>query len=297
MPDAPISLVKNPLQQLLVKRVQAVFNDRQRGEKPVIRSASAPYPHDSVIWRVHGDVTTMMIGGVTALLLQMLHPAALAGVWDHSTFRDDMLGRLRRTARFIAVTTFAERGDADAVIAKVREVHKRVRGTLSDGTPYAADDPHLLNWVHVCEAIGFLDAWIAFGEPAMSQADQDMYFEQAGDVASALGADRVPRTRAEAEALLATFRPELVATARTQEVARMVLNQPAPSLAIAPVQMMLMRASVDILPRWAKDMHQLSGPSLTAPFVRASAYSIAGTLRWAFAKTRPPQTRAKVNEE
>lgn len=287
MPDALPRPFTNPLRRLLVKRVQAVFNDRERGERPVVRSADALYSPDSVIWRVHGDVTTMMIGGVTALLLQMLHPAALAGVWEHSTFRDDMLGRLRRTARFIAVTTFGQRAEAEAAIAKVREVHRHVRGVLDDGTAYAASDPRLLAWVHVCEAFGFLDAWIAFGDPAMSPADQDTYFAQAGEVARALGADPVPQTREEAEDLLAAFRPALVATPRTREVARMVLSQPSPSLAMAPVQSMLMQASVDILPRWAKDMHRLTGPSLSAPLVRAGAFSVAHTLRWAFQRTQP----------
>lgn len=286
MPDASPRPFTNPLRQLLVKRVQGVFNDRERGERPVVRSADALYPPDSVIWRVHGDVTTMMIGGVTALLLQMLHPAALAGVWDHSTFRDDMLGRLRRTARFIAVTTFGQRVEAATAITKVREVHEHVRGVLEDGTSYAASDPRLLAWVHVCEAIGFLDAWIAFGNPAMSRADQDTYFAQAGEVARALGADPIPQTRAEAEALLDDFRPELVATARTREVARMVLTQPAPSRAMAPVQAMLMQASVDILPRWAKNMHRLPSPSFSAPFIRPGAFAVATTLRWAFKPTR-----------
>ncbi len=93
------------LRHMLVTRVRSLFNDRSKGEAPVMRSPDALYDPASAIWRVHGDVTTMMIGGVAALLMQMLHPAALAGVWDHSNFRHDMLGRLRRTARFIAVTT------------------------------------------------------------------------------------------------------------------------------------------------------------------------------------------------
>ncbi|MBV1691040.1 DUF2236 domain-containing protein [Novosphingobium sp. G106] len=291
MPETAAHPSGNPLQRLLVRRVQAVFNDRARGERPVVRSAQALYPPDSVIWRVHGDVTTMMIGGVTALLLQMLHPAALAGVWDHSAFRNDMLGRLRRTARFIAVTTFGERNEAEAAIERVRQVHEHVRGVLDDGTPYAASDPHLLAWVHTCEAIGFLDAWIAFGEPGMSLADQDTYFAQAGEVARVLGADPVPDTRAEATALIAAFRPELIATARTREVARMVLGQPAPSRAMAPVQAMLMQASVDVLPRWAKDMHRLFLPPLSGPIVRTAAYGLAGTLRWAFRQTRPLFTK------
>ncbi|WP_176593496.1 oxygenase MpaB family protein [Sphingobium sp. EM0848] len=270
------------LRHMLVRRIQDVFNDRDRGERPVIRSDNALYPRQSVIWRVHGDVTTMMIGGVTALLLQMLHPAALAGVWDHSGFRGDMLGRLRRTARFIAVTTFGDRADADAAIDRVCQVHEHVKGVLPDGTPYAANDPRLLAWVHVCEAMGFLDAWIAFAEPGMSRIDQDCYFKQAAQVARALGADPVPQNRAEAETLIASFLPELKADARTHDVARMILSQPAPSKAMRPAQAMLMQASVDILPPWAKRLHDLPARPLASPLVRGGAFIIAHTMRWAF---------------
>lgn len=286
MPNPLPNRSVNPLQQLLMRRVQAVFNDRDKGEKPVARSPNALYPPDSVIWRVHGDVTTMMIGGVSALLMQMLHPAALTGVWDHSTFRDDMLGRLRRTARFIAITTFGERTDGEAAITQVRQVHEHIRGVLDDGTPYHASDPRLLAWVHVCEASGFLDAWIAFGEPGMSRADQDTYFAQAGEVARALGAEPVPRTRAEAEALIEEFRIELVATPRTREVARMVLGQPAPSITMAPVQVLLMQAAVNVLPAWARKMHRLGGSRLTNPLAHASTFAVASTLRWAFRSAR-----------
>jgi uncharacterized protein (DUF2236 family) len=224
----------------------------------------------------------MMVGGVSALLLQMLHPAVLAGVWDHSAFRQDMLGRLRRTARFIAVTGYDSRDAAEAAIAKVREVHLRVRGFLPDGTPYAADDPRLLAWVHVTEAVSFLDAWIRYAEPRMSAADQDRYFAEFAIIAEKLGADPIPRSRAEAEALLQSMRGELVADARTKEVARLVLAQPAPSLAMKPFQTLIFEAAVDLLPAWAREMHGLAGPGLAKPVVRTGTAGMAGAFRWAF---------------
>lgn len=277
-----------PLQRALIGRVRAIFNDRGRGEQPVTRSTDALFPPDSAIWRVHGDITTMMVGGVSALLLQMLHPAALAGIWDHSTFRDDMLGRLRRTARFIAVTTYAQQDDALAAIARVRDVHDRVSGTLADGTPYSANDPHLLAWVHVTEAVCFLDAWIRYGEPAMSAADQDAYFAQFATIARKLGADPVPESRAEAQALIKHMRPALQADARTREVARLVLHRKAPSPAAAPIQAMTMEAAVDLLPDWARAMHGLPTRHLRKPAIRLSTAMVAGTLRWAFAGNRRP---------
>ena len=270
----------------LIGRVRALFNDADRGEAPVVRSTDALYPPGSVIWRVHGDVTSMMIGGVSALLMQMLHPAALAGVWDHSSFRGDMLGRLRRTARFIAVTTYGERTLAEAAIEKVRAVHLRVTGTLADGTPYRASDPRLLAWVHACEALCFLDAWIRYGEPGMTLADQDRYFAEAAGIAVALGADPVPTTRAGILALIASFRCELVSDARTGEVATMVLAQPAPSLVAAPVQKMLFEAAVDLLPRWARQMHGRDVSLAARPLVRTGSAVVAGALRWAFAPYR-----------
>lgn len=274
--------IARPLKAALVGRVRAVFNDRAKGETPVMRRADGLFGPATVAWRVHGDVTTMMVGGVASLLLQMLHPAVLAGVWDHSNFRDDMLGRLRRTARFIALTTYGGRDEAEAVLARVRTIHGGVRGTLPDGTPYAADDPHLLAWVHVTEAISFLDAWIRFGEPGMSAADQDRYFAEVARIGAALGATPLPRSRAEADALVAAMRPELAVDARTREVARLVLRARAPQRAAQPIQALTMQAAVDLLPGWARRMHGLSASTLTRPLVHAGTAGLAGTLRWAF---------------
>ena len=247
------------------------------------RSDNALFPKDSVIWRVHGDVTSMMAGGIAALLLQMLHPQALAGVWDHSDVHEDMLGRLRRTARFIAVTTYGEREAAQAAIDKVRRIHAQVSGTLPDGTAYHADDPHLLAWVHVAGALMFLDGWRRYAEPRMSRADQDLYFAEAGEIARKLGADPVPKTRAQAERLVGEFRAELHADDRSREFRDLVLGAPAPSLAEVPVQRLLMSAAVDLLPGWARELHGLRGAGFVSPPVRAATFGLASTLRWAFA--------------
>jgi uncharacterized protein (DUF2236 family) len=273
-----------PIRRALVKQVRSTFNDRSRGERPVPRSDDALFPRDSVIWRVHGDVTSMMAGGIAALLLQMLHPQALGGVWDHSDVHEDMLGRLRRTARFIAVTTYGERDAAEAAIEKVRRIHAQVSGTLSDGTQYRADDPHLLAWVHVAGALMFLDGWRRYAEPRMSRADQDRYFAEAGEVARRLGADPVPQTRAGAERLASEFRNELRADKRSRDFRDLVLYAPAPTLAELPVQKLLMSAAIDLLPNWARDLHDLHRLPFTAPPIRAATFGLASTLRWAFAR-------------
>lgn len=277
-----VAIATHSVRRAMIGQVRAVFNDAARGETPVQPSDDALFARDSVLWRVHGDVTTMMVGGVAALLLQMLHPAVLAGVWDHSKFRHDMLGRLRGTARFIAQTSYGAREEAEAAIARVRQIHRRIRGTLPDGTPYSADDPRLLAWVHVTEAVSFLEAWIRYAEPAMSRADQDRYFAEFATIAEALGADPVPRSRAEAASLIAELRGELRYDARTREVARLLLEQPAPNLATKPFQAMTFAAAIDLLPGWARQMHHLVTPPLAAPAVRLGTRGVAETLRWAF---------------
>ena len=274
----------SPVRRALVRQVRSTFNDQATGERPIPRSDHALFAPNSVIWRVHGDVTSMMAGGIAALLLQMLHPQALAGVWDHSNVHDDMLGRLRRTARFIAVTTYDERDAAEAAIAKVRRIHEQVGGTLPNGTVYRADDPQLLAWVHVAGAMMFLEGWRRYGEPGMSGADQDRYFAESGLVAQMLGADPVPDTRAEAERLIRRFRGQLVANDRSREFRDLVVNAEAGSVAQAVVHKLLMNAATDLLPPWARNMHGLTVLPFTGPPIRAATFGLASTLRWAFAR-------------
>jgi len=271
-----------PIRQALVRQVRATFNDQAKGEKPVPASNDALFPPGSVIRRVHGDVTSMMVGGIAALLTQMLHPKALAGVWDHSDVHSDMLGRLRRTARFIAVTTYGHRDKAEATIATVNAIHLQVSGSLPDGTPYRATDPWLLAWVHVAGAVNFLDGWRRYAEPRMSAADQNRYFAESGEIARLLDADPVPRTRGEAERLVKDFHAELRADQRTRAFRDLVLNAPARSIREVPVQRLLMNAAVDLMPDFARKMHGLSRPALP-PLVRGATLGIAGTIRWAFA--------------
>ena len=271
-----------PVRQAIASEVTAIFNDRSRGEQPVVRSTDGLFGPRSVVWRVHGDVTTMMVGGVAALLLQMLHPAVLAGVWDHSNFRQDMLGRLRRTARFISITSYAGRQEAEAAIAHVRSIHRRIGGTLPDGAPYSASEPKLLAWVHATETVSFLDAWMEYGEPRMTMADQDRYFAEMARIALPLGADPVPTRRADMMRFITRMRRELTADARTREVAALILGRHPDNRATDPLQALGFQAAIDLLPPWARKMHGLRGSGLTRPLVQAGTYGIARTLRWAF---------------
>jgi uncharacterized protein (DUF2236 family) len=281
-PPRPLDGLTRPIKAAIAAQVIDLFNDRSHGEAPVARRTDGLFGPNSVAWRVHGDVAAMMVGGVAALLLQMLEPAVLAGVWDHSNFRTDMQGRLRRTAWFIALTTYGGKSEAEAVIAKVRAIHDHVEGVLPDGRPYRANDPALLSWVHLTETTSFLNGWIRYAEPHMSMRDQDRYFAEMAQVAQALGAGSVPYSRAEAVRMIEAAHPRLRCDARTREVARFVLRQPARNPMAEPVQQLAMQASIDLLPEWARRMHGLATPPFSRPFVRAGLFGIAQTLRWAF---------------
>jgi len=269
------------LRRRLVGKVRAVLNDVAAGQQPVELSDEALFERDSPIGMVHAGVVSMMVGGIRSLLLQMLHPHALQGVLDHSDFRADMHGRLRRTARFIAVTTFAHRDEAMAAIERVNRIHAKVSGVLPDGTAYSAQNSRTLAWVHVAEATSFLEAYLAYVRPAMPLDEQDEYFRQFAVIARALGADPVPETRAEADAMIAELRGDLAASVAAREVANLVLTQ-RPEGAPVAVQRALGTAAVDLLPPFARTMLGLSRPSRSAVPARLATRTMSETLRWAF---------------
>src|SRR5690348_18159579 len=159
----------------------------------------------------------MFIGGITALLLQSLHPLAMAAVAGHSGYRGDPWGRLQRTRYFLAITTYGRASDARDTIAKVRAIHQRITGTARDGRPYAASDPHLLTWVHIAEADSFLRAHSRYGSQPLDQAGRDGYVADMARIGAELGVPDPPRTEAELADRIDQYRPELAATAGARE--------------------------------------------------------------------------------
>ncbi|WP_226699043.1 oxygenase MpaB family protein [Qipengyuania gaetbuli] len=278
MPQEPLS---ERIRLKLVDRVRGVFNDIEGGEQPVPVSDDALFDKHSPIRMVHADIVAMMVGGIRSLLLQMLHPHALQGVLDHSNFREDMHGRLRRTARFIAVTTFGHRDDAQAAIERVNRIHAAVGGTLPDGTRYEASDPRTLAWVHVAEATSFLAAYLRHVRPDMPGHEQDEYYRQFAVIARALGADPVPMDRREAEVLFRELRGDLRASPQAREVAQLVLTQ-KPEGSPPAVQALLGAEAVALLPPFARSMLGLERPGLAAIPARAATWGMGKTLRWAF---------------
>jgi uncharacterized protein (DUF2236 family) len=245
---------------------------------------------DRPIRQVHGD-TSMFIGGIRALLLQSLHPLAMAAVAGHSDYRGDPWGRLQRTSYFLAVTTFGGARDAQEAIARVRAIHQRITGTAPDGRPYAAADPHLLTWVHIAEADSFLRAHTRFGAQPMDQAGRDGYVADLARIGAELGVPDPPRTESELAARITQYRGELAATAQAREAARFLLfSPPVPVLARVPYGV-LAAAAVSLLPGWARRPLRLPRlPVTEATVVRPAGQAMTHAIRWAI--TAPPPTAA-----
>ncbi len=220
---------------------------------------------DSVTWRVHGD-TSMALAGLRALLLQALHPLAMAGVAQHSDFRRDPWGRLFRTAEYVGVTTFGTTRDAQRAGAKVRGIHKRLAGIEPEsGQAYRVDDPELLRWVHCVEAESFLTTAIRCGL-RLSREEQDRYYAEQTVEASLVGldSDDVPDSVAAMADYFRDVQPSLRVTAEARKAALFVLWPPMPSLVqlgtpARPAWVALATASAAMLPRWARRMYGLPG--------------------------------------
>ena len=241
------------------------------------------FTSEDAIWRIHAD-TSMFVGGIRALLLQSLHPVAMLGVSEHSGFRGDPWGRLHRTSRFLATTTYGSIPDAERSIKIVRAIHRRVRGTTPDGKEYRADDPHLLGWIHAAEADSFLATYRYFGRDPLTEEMADAYVAQSGFLSEKLGVIDPPQTAAELDDLLTRYRPELTSSPAAQEAADLLLRDPPLSGPAKAGYAVLAAGAISTLPAWARTA--LSLPSLPATdrlVARPLTRTVLNTIRWALA--------------
>ena len=285
-----------PLHDRLQRTVAVALRDRVAGKDNAVKAAliwDKPgerwFTETDPIWRVHADAS-MFVAGIRALLLQSLHPLAMAGVAGHSGYKGDPWGRLQRTSTFLATTTFGTIEDAEALIERIREIHERVRGRAPDGRPYAASDPHLLKWVHIAEADSFLRTHQRYAVTPLTPAEADQYVAQACVVASRLGVIDPPTTVAELDAAIESYRPELAGTPAARDAARFLLLHPPLPWGARPGYGALAGAGVALLPLWAR--RHLALPSLPlADRVIALPVGRAATsvIRWALKHPHEPQ--------
>ncbi|WUH89258.1 DUF2236 domain-containing protein [Streptomyces sp. NBC_00433] len=239
---------------------------------------------------VHGDAS-MFVGGLRALLLQSLHPLAMAAVAAHSGYRGDPWGRLQRTSTFLAVTTFGTARDAEEAVAHVRDIHARVSGTTPDGEPYRASDPHLLGWVHAAEVDSFLRAHRRYGARPLDDDGYDAYVADTARVARALGVQDPPLDQAELAAQLDAYRPELRATPQARDAARFMLLSPPLPWAARPPYAVLAANAVALLPLWARvPLGVPYLPVIEETGVRLAGRGLTRAIRWAMAP--PPGVAA-----
>ena len=199
---------------------RAAFRARVSGDptgapdwvRDIARVGTGPgwFEPDGVVWRVHGDLSTL-VGGVAALLGQAAHPLALAGVERHSAYREDPWKRLAGTARWLVVSTFGSAELAEREAARVRGMHRTVRGRVR-GRPYSASDPALLRWVHLAFTDAFLAAQQGVGRDLTARYGRrwpDVYVGEWARTARELGATDLPGNAAELAEALAAYRGEL----------------------------------------------------------------------------------------
>jgi uncharacterized protein (DUF2236 family) len=231
------------------------------------------YGPDSVTWQVVAD-PVLVLGGVRSLLLQALHPVAMTAVVEHSGFQDDPWGRLIRTAEYVGVTTYGTTLQAQRAAARVRGVHRKVRGIEPvSGRAYRADDQDLLLWVHCCEVESFFTTVQRCGG-RLGRAAADRYYAEQVTGAELLGLDgaSVPSTAAQMDAYFARMRPQLRLSDPAKLAARFVLAPPMSRPVVyagRPAWAAVAGLAFAMLPRWARRIYRL--PGLPATDVTASA--------------------------
>lgn len=277
-------------------RLNHALRARVAGPDADERAASiwlAPGPRrfspDDPISRVHSHAA-MYAGGIRALLLQSLHPLAMAGVAGHSGYRGDPWGRLQRTSLYIAMTTFGPEPSAQRVLARIRGVHRQVRGTAPDGRAYSADDPHLLRWVHEAEIDSFLGAYQWLSADTLSPADADRYVEQAGWAAGELGLPEPPTSVAELHSDLNNYRAELASSEAAHDVARFLLREPPLPWVARPGYWTLAAGAVAMMPGWSRPMLGLRPRGARDRYLLAPAGRIGtAAVGWASAEPKDPR--------
>lgn len=294
-----ISTVREQFAEAIRKRVAG--SDRKERADVIWRAPGERwFSNADPIVRVHG-APTMYIGGIRALLLQSLHPLAMAGVAGHSGYQDDPWGRLQRTAEYVVTTTFARKVDVEKMIEHVRRFHSYVKGELPDGRPYAASDPHLLTWVHCAEVESFLISYQKLSPTPLTPTECDTYVAQTAISAKMLGVTNPPQTVEELYRTMAAYGPELEFSPATADVIDLLIDNPPLPPPMKWGYDMLKNGAIALLPGSARqllglaDSNDPSRVSLQdALFRRPIARFATSGLQWTMGEVRLPK---EINED
>jgi uncharacterized protein (DUF2236 family) len=235
---------------------------------------------DSVAWQVHANFTAMMVGGLSSLIVQSLHPRALAAVWDHSDFRGKLKERLGRTAYFVAATTYGSEAMALNAIRRVNTIHANIRGYDLQGRPYAANEPELIRWVHLVEVTSFLAAYQHLAKLPLTQQACDQYTAEMARIGHLLGAVDLPLTYAATQAQLLDFADVLRFDARAQEILQIIQAYPVDVLD-KPWMALVLKCAFDVMPPWVLAlMGQSSSCAVQTHATRLAVQLSAEPVQW-----------------
>lgn len=251
---------------------------------------------DSAVWHVNGANPTL-IAGIRALMMQALHPGAMAGVAEHSRYHEDPLGRLAGTVRWVVVTTFGAKEIVGQEMARVSKLHDRVSGNYQKASsgelqPYAASDQDLIAWVHLIFTDSFLRAHQRLGDtiPARdSEAGADRYVREWAVAGSLMGYRSPPRSERELSEAIAAFRGELRYDARVAETIRFITRPPLPPR-VRPGYRILVAAAIATLEPEFRTMLHLRRPWWPALTIGRWMVRFTG---WVLGDESPSKTRAK----
>jgi uncharacterized protein (DUF2236 family) len=244
----------NALQRYLNGTMDAMLSNQAGARNAFARplSEEALVPAHSVSWRVLKNPVALFVGGAAAVILELAEPAVRAGVWEHSSFRKDPLGRLRRTGLAAMITVYGAQSVAEPMIARVVRMHAGIQGKTSAGARYAASDPGLLTWVHATAAFGFAEAYSRYVEP-LGVESFDAYYREGLPIAGLYGALDTPQSMLEMKALMDSMRPRLTPSPIIFDFLRIMRETEAFPTPLRWMQPMLLRAAVELVPDWLRE--------------------------------------------
>jgi len=213
---------------------------------------AALYPPDSLSWHIFKNPVALLIGGIAAVILELAEPAVRTGVWEHSSFRKDPMGRLQRTGLAAMVTVYGARSVAEPMIARIVRMHAKIAGRTPAGVPYSAGDAQLLAWVQATAAFGFAEAYSRFVDP-LSEGEFDAVYGEGAPVSQLYGAFGTPRSDAQRRALFDSMRGRLEPSAVIFQFLEIMRETPAFPRPLLWMQRMLVRAAVEIIPEWIRE--------------------------------------------
>ena len=256
------------------------------------------FPPGSAVWEVHSSMTPT-VGGIRALLLQALHPGAMAGVYAHSNFREDPLGRLANTIRWIFTVTYGSTDAALSASGWVRRLHEKVTGTYVDVNgvelSYTANDPHLLRWVHLAFTDAFLSAHQRYGLRFPGGADgyADAYVAQWAVAGELMGVTDPPRSVAELRSQLAAYDDELTSSRQVQDALAYIKHPPLPRSQRLGYRVLFTGAVATLTPRH-RELLGLSLPRIgPVPLpVKPAVLLVLGVLKLGLGRQGPSEAAA-----